>query len=166
MEGLFNLFEALASNGYIIFIIIAGIIGFLKNSSNKQKEEQQKRPNKSPRSRTAPSGGKPKQKVYVDNEADRVYTSSIEDKQNEQMEQLANRYRTSGDQSMKDLEHSAFNDLSKSEIDLSQKRSHLKREIGSNLEGKRLINGIILSEVLGPPRAQKPYRSIVSQRRK
>lgn len=166
MDVIFDLFEALAANSYIIFIIIAGIIGFLKNSSNKQKEEQQKRPNKPLRPRTASAGGEPKQKVYGDNEADHVYTTSIEKKQNEQMEQLANRYRAMGDQSMEDLEHSAFNDLRKSEIDINQKRSQLKSEIGSNLRGKRLINGIIMSEVLGPPRAQRPYQSVVSQRRK
>lgn len=170
MEGLFDLFEALASNAYIIFIIIAGIVGFFKSNSSKQKGEQERKPNKSPGRRTAPSGRKPKQKVYVDNQSDRVYTTSIEEKQNQQMEQMINRYGTGSNQRMEEMEHGAFNHRVSHEIidenGLNKRQSHLKKEIGANLKGKRLINGIIMSEVLGPPRAQKPYRSIISQRRK
>ncbi|PAV29026.1 hypothetical protein CIL05_13685 [Virgibacillus profundi] len=171
MEGLFGLFEALASNFFIVIIIIAGIIGFFRDNSAKQKEKQQRKPNNVPRPTATPSGGnKPRQRVYNDNQTDKkVYTTSIEEQQNAQMEQLANRYKTSANRAMNKLPHDAIIGDTLREPDkgeLSQSQESLKRQIGSNLNKKGLVNGIIMSEVLGPPRASKPYRSVIGQRRK
>src|SRR5690625_2236794 len=49
--------------------------------------------------------------------------------------------------------------LGRSQPSKAEKRH--KKRIRKNLTKKGLINGIIMSEVLGPPRARKPYQNIL-----
>lgn len=48
--------------------------------------------------------------------------------------------------------------------ELSEQQKVLKKDIRGSLRKKGLINGIIMAEVLGSPRALKPYKSVTSER--
>ncbi|GAA0443079.1 hypothetical protein GCM10008983_20300 [Lentibacillus halophilus] len=50
--------------------------------------------------------------------------------------------------------------------DTSVERQRLKKRMVTNLNRNGLVNGVVMSEVLGQPRALKPYRSIIAQRKK
>ncbi|WP_174613848.1 hypothetical protein [Virgibacillus ihumii] len=54
---------------------------------------------------------------------------------------------------------------STSEKGLSDEQKQFKKRVRSNLNKKGLVNGIIMSEVLGKPRAMKPYNSVSSKKR-
>ncbi|WP_077327053.1 hypothetical protein [Virgibacillus siamensis] len=48
---------------------------------------------------------------------------------------------------------------------LTKEQKEFKKRISNNLNKKGLVNGIIMAEILGKPRAMQPYRSIISKRR-
>ncbi|GAA0602160.1 hypothetical protein GCM10009001_18810 [Virgibacillus siamensis] len=49
---------------------------------------------------------------------------------------------------------------------LSAEQKRFKKRVRSNLNKKGLVNGVIMSEVLGKPRSMKPYNSSISEKRK
>ncbi|MFD1038521.1 hypothetical protein ACFQ3N_08965 [Virgibacillus byunsanensis] len=162
-----NLFEAITGNFFIIVVIIAGIIGFLRDSSAKQKQQERK-PSNTPRSTSTPSGGRSRsQGDYRGNQSQQTVSStSIQDQQNEQMKQVAD--RMGAKKGIEELPHDAIigNTLREPpKEELSHDQLKLRQQIGNNLTKKGLVNGIIMAEVLGPPRAKKPYRSVISERR-
>ncbi|MEC5422215.1 hypothetical protein QGM71_01745 [Virgibacillus sp. C22-A2] len=174
MQGLF---DAIFSNFFIVIIIIAGIIGFLRDNTAKQqqqqKQQQERKPVNRPNPTNTPSEGysRSQQGRSRDSKPQRTYsTSTIEEQQREQMERLADQYNSSTEikQGMDKLSSNAITDDNSLEPinELSTKQKKLKRQIGKNLNKNGLVNGIIMAEVLGSPRALKPYRSVITNRRK
>ncbi|WP_010650932.1 hypothetical protein [Oceanobacillus massiliensis] len=43
-------------------------------------------------------------------------------------------------------------------------KEKMKRQVVDNISAKGLVNGVMMSEILGAPRAKKPYRSILQDR--
>ncbi len=82
------------------------------------------------------------------------------------MERLANRYQTSAQQDIENAEQK-FKDLivDRNVEEENPGKREMKRRVSGNLDGKGLVNGIIMSEVLGSPRAKQPYRSIVQKKK-
>ncbi|WP_047986326.1 hypothetical protein [Ornithinibacillus californiensis] len=152
-------------------VIIFGILKSL--SGNKTEQDQQRkpdRPNQVPKPTPTPSGGrsKPKQPVYESNPS-KVYA---EEQQRKQMEQLASRMNTQvnvsvGDISQQDLSlGTAIQDEIKNHsLDATNENmEQFKKDVKTGLNSKGLVQGIIMSEVLGPPRARKPYRNVITER--
>lgn len=176
-------------NLYLVIIIVFGIISFLSNSGKKQEEQEKKqsRPPNNPtqtrqrQQRSSSQGAGTQQQaqtqrkreqpraqrqVYKEGERPDISAGSIEEQQKKQMERMANRYQTSSQENLEDVEQN-FNDLKvdrKSEEN-APGRTEMKKRVSGNLDGKGLVNGIIMAEVLGSPRAKKPYRSIVQRRK-
>src|SRR5699024_1500728 len=101
---------------------------------------------------------------------------SLEDQRKEQMEKLAKQLQTTATNvSAQRLdENKDASDITKyglslheaatPDVTLKKQKDKFKRQLQSNLEKKELINGIIMAEVLGPPRSRKPYQSVISER--
>ncbi|GGA68667.1 hypothetical protein [Ornithinibacillus halotolerans] len=49
---------------------------------------------------------------------------------------------------------------------LNEKQEAFKKDVQTGLTYKGLVQGVIMSEVLGPPRARKPYRSVIQERKR
>ncbi|WP_085991869.1 hypothetical protein [Oceanobacillus senegalensis] len=163
MEGLF---EAIFSNFFLILIVISGIIGFFRNNSGEdQKKKQSNRPMRpetpSNRNQRADSHSKPI------NQSSPTMTMTVEEQQQQQMERLASRLKTNANQPLDDnTENPMINEnlAGLSSHNYSKEQKELKRQIGTNLKGKGLIQGIIMSEVLGSPRGRSPYRNVIQKR--
>ncbi|MFD1066359.1 hypothetical protein [Oceanobacillus locisalsi] len=178
-------------NLYLVIIILFGIISFL-SSSGKKEEEQKKKQSTPPnnptqtrqRQQQSSSQGagtqqqsqvqrqrqreqpRAQRQVYQEGERPDISAGSIEEQQQKQMERMADRYQTSSQEDLEDAEQN-FKGLKverKSEEN-APGRAEMKRRVSGNLEGKGLVNGIIMAEVLGSPRAKKPYRSIIQKRK-
>lgn len=173
-------------NLFLVIIIISGLITFLGDSKRKQ-EEQKKKQSTPPKNQTqsrqrkqrSPQEMRTRQQtqrkreqpraerqVYREGARPDISAGSIEDQQKKQMERLANRYQTSAQQDIENAEQK-FKDLivDRNVEEENPGKREMKRRVSGNLDGKGLVNGIIMSEVLGSPRAKQPYRSIVQKRK-
>ncbi|WP_152656252.1 hypothetical protein [Oceanobacillus sp. CFH 90083] len=171
-------------NLFLVIIIISGLIAFLGDSKKKQEEQKKKQstPPNNPtqaRQRQQPAAQRTRQqstrtreqpraerRVYREGERPDISAGSMEEQQKKQMERLADRYRTSSQKDMENVEQ-RFKDLMidrKGEED-NPGKAEMKKRVSGNLDGRGLVNGIIMAEVLGSPRAKKPYQSIIQRRK-
>ncbi|WP_163970038.1 hypothetical protein [Oceanobacillus halotolerans] len=179
MQGLL---EAIFSNFFIIIVIIAGLLGFLRDNAAKGNKKQEQRPRqqrpsptRQPRPSRTPSG--PTQAKKVDSSpvdsSRQIQSTSIEQQREDQMKRLADQIQTEGKQDLDEkVQNEAIQDIMQTNEDKRQKQQlteeqfQLKQQIKHNLTKKGLVNGIVMAEVLGPPRSRKPYQSIIHERNK
>ncbi|MBY7143346.1 hypothetical protein KFZ56_09795 [Virgibacillus sp. NKC19-3] len=157
-----SLIELIMDNLFIVVIIIAGIIGFFRNSSAEQEQDRRQTNRPRPTSTSAPSGGdnQPQQRRAHEAPSNQPAPASIEEQQSEQLGRLANQLQTETKDAMEKLPHDAIigNTLREPNKNSSVEKEALKKQIKGNLGKTGLVNGIIMSEVLGSPRARKPYQ--------
>lgn len=166
--------DFIAENFIIIVIVIGGILSLLKNKSNPEEEEKQTAKNPATAGsarRSYPSrthkGGASVDTNYAPSASNKHASVSMEEQK--QMEQLQKRM---GGSSMAVVEerndHSHHADIEVDEKGPGIVRPHehneFRKEIKGKLNKKGLIDSIVMAEVLGPPRAKKPYSSIVSRK--
>lgn len=163
MEGIL---DAIFGNFLVVLAIIGGIVGFLKDRSNKDKEEGHK-PYQVPKPTATPSGGGNYQSQH---ETTTVQTNrtTLEEQQEIQMQQLAERMNTDTTVSVGGRPNDMIIEkMNRRQGDNdSHEKKKMKKQVKRNLTGKGLVDGIIMAEVLGPPRAVKPYKSVIASRRK
>lgn len=177
MDVISNLIEAIFDNFFIVIVIVAGIIGFFKDKSGKQQQQEQRKTQSKPRPTATPSGSyqrKPAEDPRTSRAKQQaVAAKTVAEQQREQMKQLANKYHTSANQAIGDMSYKAFkkdNNSVKRKKSKSHSRSYgqnqFKRQMSNNLGRKGLINSVVMAEVLGQPRARKPYQSVSVERRR
>ncbi|MFD1850238.1 hypothetical protein [Oceanobacillus bengalensis] len=165
--------EWIFDNFFIILVILSGIFGLF----GKKEEEKKEKKTNQPRPTPTPSGGyqtSKRSQTPVERKQPTV-TLSVDEQKKEQLDRLAGQLKTKSihsfedisQQRMKDSSHYAFDNRSihNPVEQLSRDQVKLKEEISNNLSKKGLIQGIIMAEVLGPPRATKPYRSVIEERK-
>lgn len=150
------IFDTVFGNILVLLAIVGGIVGFIKDRS--KKEDQSRRPYTPPNPTPTPSVG------YDVPSEEKSYEVSVENQQTYRMEEQQD---TNIHRAVKNGEHDAIakSTLRKPSNGLN-KNKRMKRQIKSNLSKQGLVNGVIMSEVLGSPRATKPYRSVITERRK
>jgi hypothetical protein len=162
-------------NFFIVIVIIAGIYGFLKDKTQKQKQQQRKAQNKS-RSTATPADAARQQRqgqhsqknVSRPKQQQTVAMKTIGEQKKDQMNQLANKYKTNTSQvtTQDKVSHKAF--IGGRARNPKQDHLHtahgFKKQMKNNMGRKGLINSIVMAEVIGPPRAKKPYKSIIDRR--
>ncbi|HLR72185.1 MAG TPA: hypothetical protein VK085_12245 [Pseudogracilibacillus sp.] len=161
-------FEFIFANFFIVIIIVAAIINFF-NKANKQEKKQERR-RQVPKRQHIPDVRKeniPRAERTVQQaqkQIDRTkesVTKSVDEQRQEQFDRLRRQYQTVAD----DKEH----------VEQKSRRSNMERQhayqeqvdvkLEDRFTAKGLIEGVIMAEVLGPPRGLKPYKNIVSQRK-
>lgn len=165
MEGLF---EAIFSNGFIILAAIAGIIGFFKDSFSKDTDKENERRTK-PNKPVPPFGGgatkvgsQPTKRT--EREGGSISAASASEQKQRQMDQLAEQMGADLQEPIEDLVQQVQSVQSQRQVTEGHlQKQKMKRQVANNFTREGLINGIIMSEVLGKPRAKKPYRSVVSE---
>lgn len=164
--------EWIFENLFLIIVIISGIIGFFNQDSKdkNKKDNNKKKPFDIPKPTPTPSGGRktnpePTQTIN----RPKPTNLSVEEQQQEQLKRLASQLKTASSHQLENISnksHRSFEQITDLQREtFSEKQRELKKQIGSNLGRKGLVQGIIMSEVLGPPRARKPYRSIIEERK-
>ncbi|WP_099158546.1 hypothetical protein [Virgibacillus ndiopensis] len=165
MEGIF---DAIFGNFLVVLAIIGGIVGFLKDKSNKNSDGEHNKPYQVPKPTTTPSGGSGQSQRHSSSTQASINTQTLKEQQEKQMQQLAERMNANRKSSQEDLNHDAIigNTINKQVRYDTQQKTKMKKQVKRNLTGKGLVDGIIMAEVLGPPRAVKPYKSVIENRRK
>lgn len=143
------IFDTLFGNILVLLAIVGGVAGFIKDRNKKNDESSKRYPTTKPTK--TPSGG---YQVASDRRDIENQQGNIIDEQNTH-------------RSIENGKHDAIaeNMLRKPPIE-SNRKSRMKREIKQDLSKHGLVNNVIMSEVLGPPRAFKPYRSVTAERKK
>lgn len=168
-----KLIEFIMSNLFLIIIIIAGIMSFLGNQQKEKQNEQKKK--QGPQTRQSSIPPERKQAESRGQQLGRMSTESqapmksVEEQQQEQMERLADQFQTETKERVDELTENVDMESALKEIQTDnsqQEKQQLKRQMRDNLKGKGLMSGIIMSEVLGPPRAIKPYRNVIHERKR
>ncbi|AXI09494.1 hypothetical protein CUC15_11440 [Oceanobacillus zhaokaii] len=173
--------DLIFDNFFIVVIIISAIMGLFgkKSDETEKKKPQSNRPKPAPnpvsrrqqnereRANRTPGSNQSRSNVPHPSKP-MVSTMSIEEQQKAQIERLKGNFKALDNKANNDFSHHAFvaNPLEKSVNELSKEQANYKKQLRTNLTRKGLVNGIIMSEVLGSPRARNPYQSIVEQRKK
>lgn len=180
-----ELIDIALKNPFLLILILGGLFSLFSGKSRDDQEEQEGGQDQGQRrhqeqtapeqqktapapSRRAPSRTYEKRdhKQVEDIQQQVIETLSIEEQRKEQMERLSAQYRTN--------EHSGLSEKAKAadkkrEIEVqnvsSSYNKHFKRDFKKSLTQKGLINSIVMAEVLGRPRAQRPYESVLIKRK-
>ncbi|MFD2630868.1 hypothetical protein [Oceanobacillus kapialis] len=164
-----SILEAIFGNMFVILAIIAGIIGFFKEGSKKKEENTQNRPRQNTPPTQRSNSSNPRTSPSLEDTVSTIDASSIEEQQQNQLDHLANRYATakrSAENISENLQRSSsLKERSKEDDHLSASQKQFKRKLNRNLTKQGLANGVIMAEILGPPRAKKPYRTVVQERK-
>lgn len=185
-----SFFDLIFSNIVPIIVVLAGILKFMsakkenesKNDRHKKHVPTQRPGPGSPAHRrnqhgpatvpkppsTTPSGtSKTASKPAYEKQTSASASSSFEDQQKKQMERLAGRMNTiEAIKNMEDMDnhHQVLQGLEHSNESAIKRKKAFRKQMGRQLTRGGLIEGIIMSEVLGAPRARKPYKSVVARR--
>ncbi|WP_188453619.1 hypothetical protein [Virgibacillus oceani] len=164
MEGIF---DAIFGNFLVVLAIIGGIVGFLKDKSKNDSDRDHNKPNRVPKPTATPSGGNYQSQHQSPPVQTYMNTQTMEEQQEEQMQQLAERMNADRVQRADNRQHDAIigSTLKKRSSFDAHNKMKMKKQVKRNLTGKGLTDGIIMAEVLGPPRAVKPYKSVIESRR-
>lgn len=162
-----ELFEAILSNPFLLILIIGGLISFFRGSSGKSDQESQQpsgRPTQRSQTYSQSESNKSTRSEMSDTEhSTNMSALSVEEQRDEQLERLKKQLNTN--------EHQVSPHPSKNKTKVvhshesSYKYHEFKKDMKRNLTKQGLIDSIVMAEILGPPRARKPYRSIIDERK-
>ncbi|WP_047981457.1 hypothetical protein [Ornithinibacillus contaminans] len=165
MEGLLQFLPLIA-------IAIAGIYKALKGEESNKAETQTSKPRQTTQ-RTNPTSTPSRANTRQTPAYETIKPSvSVEEEQKQQLERLASSMNTSVAKAStihrKDL---SLGTVIQDEIKHhgaesgSGNQEQFKRQMKKRLSGEGFVYGVIMSEVLGPPRARKPYRNVLMERK-
>lgn len=170
MEGFIDF---IASNFVLLFIIITGLISLFKNKSTQRTENNE--PSNIPEPTTKKAQTNQQEKID-ERMQETIQTLSTEEAREQQLERLKDKVSVDRQKLSDEYVTKMSDGLSKpfpvkeyvspignKEI-VSDSDSLFKKELKENLNQKGLMESIVMAEVLGPPRALKPYRSRLSDR--
>ncbi|WP_430785184.1 hypothetical protein VBD025_10460 [Virgibacillus flavescens] len=149
------IFDTLFGNILVLLAIVGGVLGFFKDKN--AKEQDSNKPYAAPKAN----------QTSQDREERTAYEEVPYESQSYASSTIARDEQTDTSDSVEIGIHDALpNRKLNAPTQRTPKNSHLKKQISHNLTKQGLLNGIIMNEVLGPPRATKPYKSVTGQRRK
>lgn len=163
--------EFIFSNLFLVIVILSGIFSmFNKNKEEKKRNSNRPKPAQTPsrkmKEKQPPIRTQERRTRSYETKPEPVQMKSVEDQQQEQMERLRERFTTSVNETVENMNSS---DIAKSKArlnSLAKKETSFQKnpQVELNLNQKSVLQGIMMSEVIGTPRARKPYRSIIQER--
>jgi len=167
--------DFIAENFLIIVIIIGGLLSLFKNKSTPSEADRQQSRNQpvSRTGRTEDTKGLSQANTSVSSSSSSESphgTVSAEEQQQKQLKELQKRMGGSSFAVVRERDDGSHeanikNNLKRPDVVKPYHHEHFKKEIKGKLNQKGLIDSIVMAEVLGPPRAKKPYSSIISKER-
>lgn len=168
MNGLIDL---ILENPFFLIILIGGIISLLKGKSEKVEEDQPA--TNRPKTAQAENPFERSRQRERTRSAEKVRTEpisskSIEELREEQMMRFSGQVDSEEDQEEKDTDK--VSDRVRKEVVgkkiTNRHKKEFRNDFNQSLTKKGLVNSVIMAEVLGAPRARKPYETVITKRRK
>lgn len=146
-----------------ILILVGGLIGVFGKSENRKQTSDQQSPNRPTQTTQTRRQTEQRKRTVHERQQENIQTLSIEEQRDQQMERLREQIKTGGHRLPEQSKTSS------PQVVHSHKTSYefeeFKKDMKRNLTKQGLIDSIIMAEVLGSPRARKPYRSIIYERK-
>lgn len=156
--------DLIFSNLFLIIIVLSSIFGMLnKNKEEKEKNPSRPKPVQTP-SRPINKSERPSRPIE---RSKPVAMKSVEEQQHEQMERLRERFKIDESDNFNetDLSERKTNLTAITKKNVGSSKSKLNKELELKYNQKSVIQGIMMSEILGAPRSRKPYRSVIEERK-
>lgn len=178
-----DLLDLIFSNPLFLILIIGGLISLFRSGSGNKNEQQQQR-SQSPRQPEQSRQRQPGMGQHSPQSQSKervVRTTSSEERRQKQLEHLTSQFGGDTKDIKQDAvansnEHSGLTSRPKiadkrrkaetASLHNEQTKRRLRKKFQNNLTRNGLIDSVVMSEVLGSPRARKPYESVVNQRRR
>lgn len=160
----------------IILVILAIIGGVASLFKDKTTEQSKKQPHRQPRPTTPVPDSSQEQKNDQSRYEPSKEAIEMQEQRDSQMQQFAERMnRNKQEQEEKyeanlntndkgEQKASGDNDFNKQKKQKEFSETDMQKRVRNNINQKGLVDGIIMSEVLGPPRARKPYQNVIIKR--
>lgn len=173
-----ELIEVVFRNPFLLILLVGGIFSMLtgKPKENSEEEQSQRRETTDfPETFPVPHEQQQTSQQFEVETSDYYNNDSlsIEEQREQQMQRLTAQYATNNYEV--DDEHSGLKDKAKladirREMEVEKVKApynkKFKKKFTKSLTKKGLINSVVMAEVLGSPRALKPYQSVPTRRRK
>jgi len=166
MDGLIDL---VLENPLFLIILIGGIVSLFKGKSEQAEESESTTNKPKPRSvedlfERAHQRERTRSTEKVRTEP--ISSKTIEELREEQMLRFAGQADDDEDQQKNDEYTSrSSNRIMEENTKVNHKKQAFKQNFNKSLTRKGLVNSVIMAEVLGAPRARKPYQSVITKRR-
>lgn len=166
MEDLIN---ALLRNPFLILLLLGGLFSLFSNKEkNKEQENEKVGPPPTTQKERKPIRERNVTRERHDPVQQPVKTASIEEQREKQLQRITDQLIRVGESTEEDIrtlkQHKStpINNQTKSPNNASS--SSFKRQFKENLTKEGIVQGIVMAEVLGPPRAKKPYQKYTRKR--
>lgn len=182
-------------NMFLIFLIVSGLIGFFSSNKQEEQKRERPARNRPKDGRSVPparrayemetrqpSRSNTSSRERQEGSISTATADTLEEQQQSQMERAQRKFggasqsisegKDVADTVTKDgldldfIQSQQLRSIEDIKKELSKEQQVLKQDLRSSLRSKGLINGIIMAEVLGRPRALEPYQSVTQQRYK
>lgn len=165
MEGFI---EILLANPFFILIIIGILMSLFRDKPTVEEAEDSQTPRPVSTSQNRTNQSTPLEEEREKPAPITAEDQSIEERRAAQMDRLRDQLSAYENEDVDELERKPMKDATQANMHVQRERQFkkLKRQMKKNVTKKGLLNGIIMAEVLGPPRAIKPYRSVIQERQK
>lgn len=165
-----ELIDVVLKNPFLLILILGGLFSLFKGKSVKNREgheEQQKDRRDAP---TAERESNPPIERSTTRHVEEIQKSilntlSIDEQREEQMKRLSNQFNVNEHSSLAGRPKIAA-ERRRNEIERTSSKfnKEFKKDLKNSLTRKGFANSIIMAEVLGAPRAGRPYQSVIDKR--
>lgn len=172
-----SFFDFIFGNLFFVIIIIAAIFNFFNKSKQEEAQERSKEQAGPERESTRrPTLRERMEEALLDLEDEWKSTQetepvedkqatkmpSVEEQRQAQYERLRNQYQTA---TVDEDDYAAETRTMKTK-EQEKELEKIKTTAHRKMTKKTLVDGVIMAEILGPPRALKPYESVIQERRR
>lgn len=173
-----SIIDFIFSNFLILFIVVGGLVKLISgNSKNSESDTKTTQPVQSRRQSQERAGNRENRPNSTSKQSSSENTTSvsIEEQQQKQLERLAGKAATSTVQNYDSLKEQSYDSDNRHTISKSSQNNKkeftknkiaVKRQLNKKISRNGLIDSVIMAEVLGAPRARKPYKSVITERKK
>lgn len=178
-----QIIDLIFENPFFLIIILGALFSLFGGKKKEEQQEQrqtqqqrtqqpsqrQRQPQPHQQIKTRPTTAQSEKQVNRSERGKAPSQLSIEEQRAKQMARFASDNVTSHHSDDAERKMVAADNRRKTEIQnlaSSYNQKRFKKDFKKSLTSEGLINSVIMSEVLGSPRARNPYQSVTSKRRK
>lgn len=145
----------------VILAIIGGISSLFKDKLTEQPKKNPDQPSRpTPPVPDSSQGKQEDQSRYEPSQKE----IEMQEQRDSQMQQLAERMNVNTEENEEEHSVDLDNTLKEPTKEKKTPETDMEKRVRNNLNRQGLIDGIIMSEVLGSPRARKPHQSAITKR--
>lgn len=168
-----SIIDFIFSNFLILFIVVGGLAKLVGGDTKKNESDTKTRQPAQTRQQSQGRATNRTHSMSKQESSESMASVSIEEQQQKQLERLAGKVATHTAKGYDDLTEQSYSSNShhaflksdqNNKKEFTNNKKEVKKRLNKKINRSGLIDSVIMAEVLGPPRARKPYKSVISER--